>query len=167
MTAKCDWTHTQTNDRELVMWSDTDRGSEPPLTSLDVIHPGQTAVKVGMFRQPTSHPNVRERLSTRDCLKPSNELKWLKTLKLIKTYCHTYLDVFVYSECMVFEELFETERGLLCAKNAFSSVSLRPLCTFQIFIRYAYQICNAHARSLSDAYTRSSLMHILDVFNTV
>ena len=61
MTAKCDWTHTQTNSRKLVMWPGTDRGSEPPLTSFDVIHPGQTAVKVGMFRQLTSHPNVRER----------------------------------------------------------------------------------------------------------
>lgn len=113
----------ETNGRKLVMWPDTDRGSEPPLTSLDVVHPGRTAVKAGMFRQPTSHPDVSERLSMRDCLKPFNELKRLKTLKLIKTYSVIHIWTFLctvnawcLSNCL---------RGVYFApKNAFSSVYL-------------------------------------------
>ena len=151
MTAKCDWTHTQTNDRKLVMWSDTDRGSEPPLTSLDVIHPGQTAVKVGMLRQPTSHPNVRERLSTRDCLKSFNELKWLKTLKLIKTYSVIHIWTF------------------LCTVNAWClSNCLRRRGVYFVpkmhFLLCLWGPC-VHSRYLSDTHTRS-VTHMPDLYLT-
>ena len=37
------------NGRKLVMWPETDVGSELPLTSFHVTHPGLGAVKVDMF----------------------------------------------------------------------------------------------------------------------
>ena len=47
------------NGEKLVMWQETDIGSELPVTSFDVTHPGLAAVKVDMFYQTTSHPNIR------------------------------------------------------------------------------------------------------------
>ena len=37
------------NGEKLIMWQETDIGSELPVTSFDVTHPGLAAVKVGML----------------------------------------------------------------------------------------------------------------------
>ena len=57
---------------KLVMWPEADEGditihdedpdSELPLTLFDGTHLGLAAVKVDMFQQPTSHPNLRQSL---------------------------------------------------------------------------------------------------------
>ena len=42
------------------MQLETDLGSELPLALLDVTHPGLDAVRVDMFWQPASYPDVSE-----------------------------------------------------------------------------------------------------------
>ena len=79
----------QMNGGKLVMRPETDVGSEPPLTSLDVTRPSLAAVKVDAFWQLTLHPKSekQKRKETEreiELLKPKTH-----SVKQIKTSVHT------------------------------------------------------------------------------
>ena len=75
----CGQSSTELNGEKPVMRLVTDVGSELPLTSFSVTHPGLAAVRVGMFRQAASCLNTRwQRLSKtkRERLPRQKNIKW-------------------------------------------------------------------------------------------
>ena len=77
----------QMNGRKLVIWLETDVGIKLPLTSFDVTHPGLAVVKVDMFWQPTSHPNIGETETEQERL-----LKLKRSIKMHSIKHHTDLE---------------------------------------------------------------------------
>ena len=105
------------------MGPETDVGSELPLTLFDATYPGLAAARVGLFWQPTSHPDVTETETEqeRDCLK-----------LLISTHFVVQIWTFLCKR-MGFEQLHE--RGLFCTEKqqlCFSSY-LQPLNLYSLF----------------------------------
>ena len=118
--------HMQMRCGKSVMWPENDTSSELPLTSFGVTYPALVAVKADTFWQPTSHPNIRDwgvwggggggrQIETqRQTDRQTDRL--LKAFNL-HNFCHTDLDLFMYSisKCLGFEQLHE--RYLFCIKN--------------------------------------------------